>query len=358
MLIFLKKFFNLSFSLNLFFRSLFSLFTSFVIVFFSGKNLISFLKRIQINQVIRKNGPKTHFNKCNTPTMGGILILISIIISLILWIDFSSIYFWCVIFTLIGYGLIGFFDDYYKIVNQNSEGLSVKWKYFWESFVALLVFLFLYKLEEKNYTIFFCIPFLKNFSLGMVLLYFFLVYIVIVGTSNAVNLTDGLDGLVIIPLVLIFFIFSLIAFCKSNIYFSNYLNIFYIKQVSELVVICFSIIGAILGFLWFNFYPAQIFMGDVGSLSLGSVVGVIAVLLKIEIFLLIIGGVFVIETLSVILQVIHFKIFKKRIFQMAPIHHHYELKGISEPKIVIRFWIISFILFLLGLIALKVFQFV
>lgn len=356
MLIFLEKnLLNLNLFSNLFLRSLFSLLTSFFIVFFFGKNAIFFLKKLKIKQVIRKTGPKTHFKKNSIPTMGGILILFSIIVSLFLWIKLNNFYFWYVIFTLIGYGIIGFFDDYYKVIDKNPDGLNAKWKYIWESLLALLISIFLYSVEKNSIIINFFIPFLKIFGFKISIFYIMLTYFVIVGTSNAVNLTDGLDGLVIVPIIFVLFVFSFVAYFESNLSFANYINIPYIYKSSELVVICFTIIGSVLGFLWFNSYPAQILMGDVGSLSLGGAIGVISILLRQELLLLIIGGIFIFETLSVILQVLFFKIFRKRVFKMAPIHHHYEIKGIPEPKITIRFWIISLILTLIGVIILRVF---
>ncbi|MDQ1237725.1 MAG: phospho-N-acetylmuramoyl-pentapeptide-transferase [Wigglesworthia glossinidia] len=335
-------------------RAIASLITAFFLSLWIGPHIISFLKNIQINQIIRLDGPKSHLNKHGTPTMGGIMILISIIISTLFWCHLLNPYVWCVLYILIGYGIIGFYDDYMKIIKNSSQGLQAKWKYFWQSIIALTISCIIFiKYNNSNATQL-VIPFVKEFMPRLGLWYIIITYLVIVGTSNAVNLTDGLDGLAIMPIVFIASGFAIISWITGNVNFACYLNLPYISFSGELVIICAAIVGSGLGFLWFNSYPAQIFMGDVGSLSLGGSLGIISVLVRQEILLFIMGGIFVLETISVILQVISFKLSGKRIFRMAPMHHHYELKGYSEPKVIVRFWIISFILVLIGIATLKV----
>ncbi|BAC24355.1 mraY [Wigglesworthia glossinidia endosymbiont of Glossina brevipalpis] len=335
-------------------RSIISLLTSFFLSLFFGPRVILFLKKFQIKQIIRLDGPKSHLYKCNTPTMGGVMILVSVIFSVLSWSHLSNSYIWYVLYVLTGYGIIGFFDDYKKIINKNSQGLKAKWKYIWQSIIAISISVFIFLKYQNTNATKLVIPFFKDIMPQLGLWYILLSYFVIVGSSNAVNLTDGLDGLAIMPTVFISAGLAIIAWVTGNINFSSYLNIPYIKFSGELVIICTSIIGSGLGFLWFNTYPAKIFMGDVGSLSLGGALGIISVLTRQEILLFIMGGVFVLETISVILQVIFFKISGQRIFKMAPIHHHYELRGCPEPRLIVRFWIISFILVLLGISTLKV----
>ncbi|WMY96612.1 MAG: phospho-N-acetylmuramoyl-pentapeptide-transferase [Arsenophonus sp.] len=336
------------------FRAITSLLTSLCISLLMGDYLITYLKKLQISQIVRNKGPKSHFSKNGTPTMGGILILFSVLISILLWARLNNPYIWYVLFILLGYGIIGFIDDYKKIISKNCKGLIARWKYFWQSILSLSIALILYITGNNTSVTVFVVPFLKDLMPQLGFFYIILTYFVIVGTSNAVNLTDGLDGLAIMPTVFIAFGFSLVAWATGNVYFSNYLSIPYINYAAELVIVCSAIVGSGLGFLWFNTYPARVFMGDVGSLALGGALGTIAVLIRQEFLLLIMGGVFVIETLSVILQVVSFKIYGQRIFRMAPIHHHYELKGWPEPRVIVRFWIISLILVLIGLITLKV----
>ncbi|WMY94829.1 MAG: phospho-N-acetylmuramoyl-pentapeptide-transferase [Arsenophonus sp.] len=336
------------------FRAITSLLTALGISLWIGDRLIAYLQKLQINQIVRHEGPKSHFSKHGTPTMGGILILFSILISTLLWTKLTNPYVWYVLFILLGYGIIGFIDDYKKIISQDSKGLIARWKYFWQSILSLSIAFILYITGHDTPVTVFVVPFLKDMMPQLGLLYIVLTYFVIVGTSNAVNLTDGLDGLAIMPTVFISFGFALVAWATGNFNFANYLSIPYITYAAELVIVCSAIVGAGLGFLWFNTYPAQVFMGDVGSLALGGVLGTIAVLIRQEFLLLIMGGIFVIETLSVILQVISFKMCGQRIFLMAPIHHHYELKGWPEPRVIVRFWIISLILVLIGLVTLKV----
>lgn len=334
-------------------RSILSLLTALLISLWMGPPVIRYLQKLQIGQVVRHDGPESHLSKHGTPTMGGIMIIFSITISTLLWADLTNIYVWCSLFVLISYGVIGFVDDYRKVIRKNTDGLIARWKYFWLSVVALIVAFTLYAIGKGTPATQLVVPFFKDIMPQLGIFYVILTYFVIVGTSNAVNLTDGLDGLAIMPTILVAGAFALIAWATGNVNFASYLHIPYIKDSAELVILCTAIVGAGLGFLWFNTYPAQVFMGDVGSLALGGALGTIAVLVRQEILLVIMGGVFVMETLSVILQVGSYKLRKQRIFRMAPIHHHFELKGWPEPRVITRFWIISLVLVLLGLITLK-----
>ncbi len=336
------------------FRAIVSLLTALVIALWMGPHLIAYLQKMQIGQVVRSEGPESHFSKRGTPTMGGLLILFSIAVSVLLWARLNNPYIWCVLFVLVGYGIVGFVDDYRKVVRKDTKGLIARWKYFWQSVIALAVAFTMYAVGKDTPATLLVVPFFKDVMPQLGVLYILLTYFVIVGTSNAVNLTDGLDGLAIMPTVFVAAGFALVAWATGNINFANYLKIPFLPHAGELVIFCTAIVGAGLGFLWFNTYPAQVFMGDVGSLALGGVLGTIAVLLRQEFLLVIMGGVFVIETLSVILQVGSFKLRGQRIFRMAPIHHHYELKGWPEPRVIVRFWIISLMLVLIGLATLKV----
>lgn len=336
------------------FRAIVSLLTALMFSLWMGPRLIQWLQKLQIGQIVRNDGPESHFSKRGTPTMGGVMILGSITLSVLLWAYPSNPYVWCVLFVLIGYGAIGFIDDYRKVVRKNSKGLIARWKFFWQSVIALIVAFVLYAIGKDTGATQLVVPFFKDVMPQLGLLYLLLTYFVIVGTSNAVNLTDGLDGLAIMPTVLVAAGFALVAWATGNIKFAEYLHIPYLRHAGELVIVCTAIVGAGLGFLWFNTYPAQVFMGDVGSLALGGALGTIAVLLRQEFLLVIMGGVFVVETLSVILQVGSFRLRGQRIFRMAPIHHHYELKGWPEPRVIVRFWIISLVLVLIGLATLKV----
>ncbi|AJC67667.1 MULTISPECIES: phospho-N-acetylmuramoyl-pentapeptide-transferase [Dickeya] len=336
------------------FRAIVSLLTALIISLWMGPHLIAWLQRLQIGQVVRNEGPESHFSKRGTPTMGGVMILASIIISVLLWVNLANPYVWCVLLVLVGYGIVGFVDDYRKVVRKDTRGLIARWKYFWQSVLALVVAFSMYAIGKDTPATQLVVPFFKDVMPQLGLMYIVLAYFVIVGTSNAVNLTDGLDGLAIMPTVFVAVGFALVAWATGNMNFASYLHIPYIRYASELVVVCTAIVGAGLGFLWFNTYPAQVFMGDVGSLALGGALGTIAVLLRQEFLLVIMGGVFVVETLSVILQVGSFKLRGQRIFRMAPIHHHYELKGWPEPRVIVRFWIISLMLMLIGLVTLKV----
>ena len=335
-------------------RAIVSLLTALAIALWMGPHLIAWLQKLQIGQVVRNDGPESHFSKRGTPTMGGLMILTSISISVLLWANLSNPYVWCVLFVLLGYGAVGFVDDYRKVVRKNTKGLIARWKYFWQSVIALIVAFALYATGKDTAATQLVVPFFKDIMPQLGLLYILLTYFVVVGTSNAVNLTDRLDGLAIMPTVFVAAGLALVAWATGNVNFAEYLHIPYIRHSGELVVVCTAIVGAGLGFLWFNTYPAQVFMGDVGSLALGGALGIIAVLLRQEFLLLIMGGVFVMETLSVILQVGSFKLRGQRIFRMAPIHHHYELKGWPEPRVIVRFWIISLMLVLIGLATLKI----
>ncbi|WP_021022622.1 phospho-N-acetylmuramoyl-pentapeptide-transferase [Salinivibrio costicola] len=336
------------------FRAIVSALTALVFSLWAGPRLIRRLQSMQIGQVVREEGPESHFSKRGTPTMGGVLIVAAISLTVLLWADLSNPYVWAVMVVLLGYGAIGFVDDYRKVVRNNTDGLVARWKYFWQSAIALGVAFALYAHGHDTAATQLVVPFFKDVMPQLGLFYIVFTYFVIVGTSNAVNLTDGLDGLAILPTVMVAGGFAFIAWATGNVNFASYLHIPYIEYSSELVVVCAAIVGAGLGFLWFNTYPAQVFMGDVGSLALGGALGTIAVLVRQELLLIIMGGVFVMETISVILQVGSYKLRGQRIFRMAPIHHHYELKGWPEPRVIVRFWIISLMLVLIALATLKV----
>lgn len=334
-------------------RAILSTLTALLIAIIMGPRVIKWLQHLQIGQTVRTDGPQTHLSKSGTPTMGGLLILGSISISVLLWADLANRYVWVTLSVIIGYGIIGFIDDYRKVVRKDPKGLIAKWKYFWQSVIAIAVAFYLYSSSQNPAETALLVPFFKEVMPQLGLLFVFMTYFVLVGTSNAVNLTDGLDGLAIVPTILVAGAFAIFAYVTGNVNFSEYLQIPYIPLTSELVIVCTAIVGAGLGFLWFNTYPAMVFMGDVGSLALGGALGIIAVLVRQELVLFIMGGVFVMETVSVILQVGSYKLRGQRIFRMAPIHHHYELKGWPEPRVIVRFWIISLILVLVGLATLK-----
>lgn len=320
-----------------------------------GHYFIDKLHHYQIGQVIRADGPKSHLSKTGTPTMGGVMILFSFIISSLIWADWSSLYLWVVLTTAIIFGGIGFIDDYLKIKHKSSDGLSSRQKILGQSLGAIAIGLWIALASTNPIQTELLIPFVKDISLPLGLIGFLvLTYFVMVGSSNAVNLTDGLDGLAIMPVILISSALALFAYISGNYNFSTYLNMPFIPGTGELFVICSALVGAGLGFLWFNTYPAEIFMGDVGSLALGAILAVIAILLRQEILLFIMGGVFVAETLSVIIQVAYYKRTKKRFFLMAPLHHHFEQKGVSEPKIIVRFWMVTLILVLVSLASIKI----
>ena len=335
-------------------RTILSVLTSLFISFLLGPFLINHLTNRQIAQSIRDDGPEAHLKKIGTPTMGGLLILLSIIFSTLCWGDISNRYVLVVLVVTFLFGVIGLIDDYRKVINNNPKGLSAKYKYLSQSIVAIAAAIYLYHSATLPVETQLLIPFFKDFIFDMGWLYIVFVYFVIVGSSNAVNLTDGLDGLAILPTVLVAGALAIFAYLTGHIRFSDYLGIPYIPGVGEVAVFCGAMVGSGLGFLWFNTYPAQVFMGDIGALSLGAALGIVAVVTRQELVLLIMGGVFVIETLSVILQVTSFKLTGKRIFRMAPLHHHYELKGWPEPRVIVRFWIITVILILIGLASLKI----
>tara|TARA_R110000787_G_scaffold116082_2_gene226167 strand:+ start:5514 stop:6596 length:1083 start_codon:yes stop_codon:yes gene_type:complete len=318
-----------------------------------GPVVIRRLNELQIGQSVRSDGPQSHFSKSGTPTMGGALILLSIVVSTLLWSDLTSRYVWTVLMVTLAFGAVGWVDDYRKVVAKNSRGLPARWKYLWQSVAGIGAATFLFVTAGSDAETQFIVPFFKSVAWQMGGLYIVLTYFVIVGASNAVNLTDGLDGLAIMPTVLVGAALGVIAYLAGNVEFASYLHIPYIRGAGELVVFCAALGGAGLGFLWFNTYPAQIFMGDVGALALGAALGVIAVIVRHEIVLFIMGGIFVLETVSVIMQVASFKLTGKRIFRMAPIHHHFELKGWPEPRVIVRFWIITVMLVMFGLATLK-----
>lgn len=334
-------------------RAVLGVLTAFAIGLLFGPFMIESLVRKQIGQSVRNDGPQSHLSKSGTPTMGGVLILISIFMSTLLWANLANRFIWVVLVVTFIFGAVGWVDDYRKVIEKNSKGLPARWKYFWQSVAGLgaAVFLFMTAKVPAETQLF--IPFFKSFAWDMGLFYIVLTYFVIVGTSNAVNLTDGLDGLAIMPSVLVGSALGIIAYVVGHKVFASYLFIGYVPNAGELVVFCASLAGAGLAFLWFNTYPAQVFMGDVGALALGAALGTVAVIIRHEIVLFIMGGVFVMETVSVILQVASFKLRGKRIFRMAPIHHHFELKGWPEPRVIVRFWIITLVLVLIGLATLK-----
>ncbi|MEC9248244.1 MAG: phospho-N-acetylmuramoyl-pentapeptide-transferase [Pseudomonadota bacterium] len=328
--------------------------TALVISISIGPIFISLLRRLQIGQNIRADGPKSHLSKAGTPTMGGSLILITIAISTILWGELTNRFVWIILFSTLLFGLIGFADDYLKILKGSSDGLSAKGKFLLQCLAALAVASLLFFLSESPVEITLIVPFFKNINYHLGYLYLFTTTLVIVSTSNAVNLSDGLDGLAIMPTVMIGAALIILGYVAGNVNFSSYLAVPYVRDVGEICVICGALVGAGLGFLWFNAYPAEVFMGDVGSLALGAAIGTAAVVVRQELLLLIMGGVFVVEALSVILQVSSFKLTGKRLFKMAPIHHHFELKGWPEPKVIVRFWIVTAVLVLVALATLKV----
>ncbi len=336
-------------------RAVLAMLSALLISLVFGKFFIRKLQQHQIGQVIRTDGPQSHLEKAGTPTMGGIFILFSFILSSVVWGDWHNIYLWIVIVTALVFGGIGFIDDYLKIKRQSSDGLSSRQKYLAQSIGAIGIIIWLISNTGQPAEAELLIPFFKDYSIHLgVIGLFVLSYFVIVGSSNAVNLTDGLDGLAIMPVILIAGALAIFAYISSNYNFTNYLNMTFIPGSGEMFVICAALIGSGLGFLWFNTYPAEVFMGDVGSLALGAVLAVVAIIVRQEILLFIMGGVFVAETLSVMIQVGYYKRTKKRIFLMAPLHHHFEKKGMSEPKIIVRFWMITLILVLVSLASIKI----
>lgn len=335
------------------FRFMLSIATAFTLSLWWGPWMIERLRAMKFGQAIRDDGPQTHLVKTGTPTMGGALILATILVSTLLWARLDNLYIWIVLAVMAVFGMVGWVDDYRKVVERNPRGLPSRWKYFWQSVAGIGAAVVLYFTAKTPIETSLIVPFFKDIIIPLGLFYIVLSYFVIVGASNAVNLTDGLDGLAIMPTVMVAGALAIFAYVTGNVKFATYLQIPFVIGTGELIIICGAIIGAGLGFLWFNAYPAQVFMGDVGALSLGAVLGTIAVIVRQEIVLFIMCGVFVMETISVMLQVASFKLTDKRIFRMAPIHHHFELKGWPETRVVVRFWIISFMLVLVGLATLK-----
>ncbi len=337
------------------FRAILGVLTALIFSFMVGPWMIRKLHDFKFGQVIREVGPKSHQAKTGTPTMGGVLILVAITIATLLWADLSNRFIWFALFVTTAFGLVGFADDYIKIKHRRNLGLTARQKYFWLSLAGFGTALAIYLTAQTPAETTLYIPLLKNVALPMGAFFVLWAYLVIVGTSNAVNLTDGLDGLAILPCVLVASALAVFAYATGNVKMATYLGIPFISGVGELAIFCTALAGAGLGFLWFNAYPAQVFMGDVGALALGAALGVVAVLVRQELVLVVMGGVFVAETLSVMIQVGYYKWSGgKRIFRMAPLHHHYELKGWPEPKIIVRFWIVTLILVLIGLSTLKI----
>jgi phospho-N-acetylmuramoyl-pentapeptide-transferase len=316
--------------------------------------MIQRLSRLHIGEIIRTDGPPTHSSKVGTPTMGGALMLVSIVLSTLLWADLGNRFVWVSLGTCIGFGVIGWFDDWKKLVRQDSRGIGARNKFFWQSVVGVAAGLILFFSSVVPAEIQLIVPIFKEVAVNIGFGFVILTWFVVVGFSNAVNLTDGLDGLAIMPSVLVAGGLGIFAYLTGHSVFSDYLGIPYISGAGEVLVFCSALVGAGLGFLWFNTYPAQVFMGDIGALALGAALGIVAVIVRQEIVLAVMGGLFVVETISVILQVVSFKLVGRRLFRMAPLHHHFEMKGWPEPRIIVRFWIISLILVLIGLATLKV----
>jgi len=334
-------------------RVILALITACGLSLWAGGPVIRKLRFYKVGQTVRTDGPQAHLAKTGTPTMGGVLIILAMAVSTLLWCKLNNPAVWVGLFTLLSFGAIGAVDDYKKLVLKNPKGLASRWKYFWQSVFAAMIaaFLFYHATTPEQTTL--LVPFVKSASLPLGAFFMVLCYFVIVGSSNAVNLTDGLDGLAIVPAVLVGGALGIFAYLSGHAEFSKYLLIPHIGEVAELAVFCGTLVGAGLGFLWFNAYPAEVFMGDVGSLALGAVLGVVAVMVRQELLLFLMGGIFVVETLSVIIQVAYFKRTRKRVFLMSPIHHHFELAGWPEPKVIVRFWIITGLLVMMGLASLK-----
>ena len=336
-------------------RTVLAAMTALVISFVFGPPLIRWLAAKKIGQAVRDDGPKSHLTKAGTPTMGGALILISIVVTTLLWGDLTNRYIWVVLLVTVGFGAIGWIDDWRKVVHRNPKGLPARWKFFWQSVFGVAAAVYLGLAPSVPAAQELIVPFFKSVAYPLGVIGFMgLTYFVIVGTSNAVNLTDGLDGLAILPTAMVGSALAIFAYVAGNAVFSKYLGLPHIPGAGELAVFCGAMAGAALGFLWFNAYPAEVFMGDVGALALGAALGTVAVVVRQEIVLFIMGGLFVAETLSVMVQVLYFKASGgKRIFRMAPLHHHYELGGWKETQVVVRFWIITILLVLFGLSTLK-----
>jgi phospho-N-acetylmuramoyl-pentapeptide-transferase len=334
-------------------RAIMGVLTALILSFLLGPTLIERLSLYQIGQHVRSDGPASHLSKAGTPTMGGALILIAVTVSTLLWADLSNRYIWMILGTTLLFGVVGAADDYLKFSRRNSKGLSARQKYFWQSAIALGVATLLYVGASSPVDTTLIVPFFKHVAIQLGVFFIPWTYLVVVGTSNAVNLTDGLDGLAIMPTVLVSTGLAIFAYVAGHAEFSRYLQVPYVAGAGEVAIFCGAMIGAGLGFLWFNTYPATIFMGDIGALALGAALGMVSVVVRQELVLLIMGGVFVVETISVMLQVLSFKLTGRRIFRMAPLHHHFELKGWPEPRVIVRFWIITVILVLAGIATLK-----
>ena len=334
-------------------RAICSTLTALTISLVIGPRFINKMQEIQVGQVIRERGPADHLSKSGTPTMGGALILTSVFLSTILWGDLENRYLWVALGVTVLFGFLGWVDDLYKIKLNSSDGLSAFNKIFWQSIIALSAGFYLFYSSTSLEEVSLIVPFFKEISLPLGIGFILVTYLVVLASSNAVNLTDGLDGLAILPCVMVAGGLGLIGYAAGNVIYAEYLNIPFLPGTGEMLVFCGALVGSGIGFLWYNTYPAQVFMGDVGSLSLGAALGIVAVIIRHEYILLIMGGVFVVETLSVIVQVTSFRLTGKRVFKMAPIHHHYELKGWPEPRVIVRFWIITFMLVLIGLVTLK-----
>lgn len=333
------------------FRAILAILTALIISLILGPWLIRKLQKLKVKQFIRNDGPASHLGKEGTPTMGGILILAAIIVGVVLWADLKNFYIWITLLVTISFGAVGFGDDYLKITRRNPKGVSGKKKFFLQGVLGIGAALLIYFYPMFKTT--FSVPFFKDTMPDLGVFYIALAFFVIVGTSNAVNLTDGLDGLAIGPILITAGTLMVLAYLAGHVKIASYLQIHYVSGSGELAIFCGAIVGASMGFLWYNTYPAQIFMGDTGSVSLGAALGVVSVIIKQEILLALVGGLFVLETLSVIFQVISFKLWGKRIFRMAPLHHHFELKGWPEPKVIVRFWIITIFLALIAFSTLK-----
>lgn len=336
------------------FRSILSVLTSLIISLMLGPYLIRSLIKRQIGQSIRDDGPQSHLDKSGTPTMGGMLIVISIVVTTLLWSDLSNRFVWLCVLCITSYAAIGLYDDYQKVLYGNSKGISAKMKFSLQMLLGFIFSTYMYETAGAQSELLYIIPVFKDITLDFGIFFIAFSTLVIVGSSNAVNLTDGLDGLAIMPTVLVCGALGIVAYMTGNVNYSEYLSIPYVRDVGEITIFLAAIVGSGLGFLWFNAYPAQVFMGDIGALSLGAALGIVAVMIRQEFLLVIMGGVFVMEAVSVILQVASFKLLGRRIFRMAPLHHHFELKGWPEPKVIVRFWIITVVLVLVGLATLKI----
>ena len=335
-------------------RGILATVTALGIALLVGRPMIRRLRSYKIGQTVRTNGPQSHLSKSGTPTMGGALILVAVGISTLLWADLGNRYVWIVLLTTLAFGAIGLVDDYKKLVKKDPRGLPGRWKYLWQTVFGLIAAVALYISADSPGQTALLIPYLKDLSFQLGPWFILLTYFVIVGSSNAVNLTDGLDGLAIMPTVLVAGALAVFVYAAGHSQIASYLLIPHIPGVGELVIFCGALVGAGLGFLWFNAYPALVFMGDVGALALGAALGVVAVAARQELVLFVMGGVFVLETVSVMLQVMSFKLTGKRVFRMAPLHHHFELKGWPEPRVIVRFWIVTVVLVLIGLASLKI----